>query len=420
MVLEARRAVITDSHGEEVAVEEVVVHTTEERNEVRLLQPASLALGVLATGAGVSIGAAAPVLHVAPFVADHEVEVIGLVEVLHILCVGRIGEVELLFCRIAVVAIVEVRLAPLLIGGVLRTVAVVTGKIHVETKVLKTMDLVVKFEAALPGARIGHVVLLVEEGHRVRSGIPVLGQWIGRVVQGCTVVGPGEVAAEVFETGSLDWLGRVETSGLTHGCSVGIVRIGIHELGIGCHGEVVVEELGVEVQAGCCTLEGRGLQDTFLVGIACREAVGNALQTARDGHVVVVTDGVLIDLILPVGRSIAHEGGSLRISTVIGGDEFAILVCIHHIHTVGSGAEAYTTVVADLRLTARTFLGGNDDDAVRTTATIDGGGRCVLQHGEGLDVGRVHHRKAVRQTFHTLVIHSHTVNHDERIVRCVE
>ena len=75
---------------------------------------------------------------------------VGLVEVLHILCVSRIGEVELLFCRITIVAIVEVRLAPLCVVGVLRTIAVVTCEIHVETKVLEAMDLIVKFQAALP------------------------------------------------------------------------------------------------------------------------------------------------------------------------------------------------------------------------------------------------------------------------------
>ena len=209
-----------------------------------------------------------------------------------------------------------------------------------------------------------HIVLFVEKGNRVRSRVSVLGQRISGVVQGCTVVGPSEVATEVFEARSLHGLSRVETSGLTYGCGVGIVGIGIHELGIGCHGEVVVEELGVEVQAGCCTLECRGLQDTFLVGIACREAVGKVLQATGNGHIVVMADGVLIDLILPVGRSIAHQRGCLRVVFVIGVDEVAILVSRHHIHTVGCGAKAYVTTVGYLRLAACTLLGGDDDDTV--------------------------------------------------------
>ena len=77
--------------------------------------------------------------------------------------------------------------------------------------------------------------------------------------------------------------------------------------------------------------------------------------------------------------------------------------------------------IGDLRFLSRAALLGCDDNhTVRCTRTVDGGSRSILQHGEALDIVRVNHRQRVGKSLHTIVVHSQTVNNDQRVIGCVK
>ena len=72
------------------------------------------------------------------------------------------------------------------------------------------------------------------------------------------------------------------------------------------------------------------------------------------------------------------------------GDVRTELVAIHHLKRLVVLADGQTSSVRNLGShTHTTLLGGDDDNTIRTTATVDSGGRSVFQHVEGLDILRV-------------------------------
>ena len=98
-----------------------------------------------------------------------------------------------------------------------------------------------------------------------------------------------------------------------------------------------------------------------------------------------------------------------------------ILITIKNIKCILLRRNSDATVVAYLCTSAYTsFLCGDNDDTVRTAATVDSCGRSVLQHRKALDIIRIDHRKRVGKTFHTLVVHCKSINNDKRVVRCVQ
>ena len=99
----------------------------------------------------------------------------------------------------------------------------------------------------------------------------------------------------------------------------------------------------------------------------------------------------------------------------------AQLVSREDLKVLEHATEGNVSVIGHFRfLTGFTFLGSNEDDTVRSTATVDSGCGCVFQYGEGLDIVRVHHRQRVRHTRHTIVIHCQTINDNKRVVGCVQ
>ena len=131
-----------------------------------------------------------------------------------------------------------------------------------------------------------------------------------------------------------------------------------------------------------------------------------------------------VDLVLPVGVGFAQGCQSLFLAGIAFinlGNKVAVLVSVHDLNALFLLAPGHTTVVGNARtLSAAAFLGGDDDDTVRTTATIDGGCRGVLEDVEALDVLGVDDGQTIGETFHTLVVHGHTVDHDQRVVAGVQ
>ena len=91
---------------------------------------------------------------------------------------------------------------------------------------------------------------------------------------------------------------------------------------------------------------------------------------------------------------------------------------IHHLrtglHTVG-GIEVY------LQTALLSLLGGDDDDAIGCTGTIDGCRRSILQHSHALDIRRVDHTEEVAAvTRDTTLLQWHTIEHDKRVVAGIQ
>ena len=137
---------------------------------------------------------------------------------------------------------------------------------------------------------------------------------------------------------------------------------------------------------------------------------------------MVVADAVAVDLVLPVGVGIAQSLVSIALlTTIVVLDELAVLSSVHHIELLRNGTDGESAVVGNLRcLVLTAFLCGDDDDTVRTAATIDGRGRGVFQYGERLDVVRVHQCQRVVHTFRGVVVHRHAVDDNQRTVRGVQ
>ena len=136
---------------------------------------------------------------------------------------------------------------------------------------------------------------------------------------------------------------------------------------------------------------------------------------------MVVADAVAVNLVLPVGRGVAETFVGVRALAIVVLDELAILVSVHHVELLRDGADGERAVVSHLRsLVLAALLGGDDDDTVRTAATVDGRGRGVFQDGERLDVVRIDQRQRVVHTFRGIVVHRHTVDDNQRAVGGVQ
>ena len=299
-----------------------------------------------------------------------------------------------------------------------------------QVQVLKAVDLIVHLHVAHIVVGVGTVKVAVDESHGVGRSQVYLGQRPGGIAKRGSL-SPLPVVVEIVKAGiaRVNGLRGVEAHGCADGVGVGVAVVRIHELTVDVERQVVVEQRGAEVDAGGGTLEVGGLQDTVLIGEACADAVRHVLQAARHRNIMVGRDGRVVDLLLPVGIGSTEEvlAGRSHILPANGlaGIELlhegAVLVAVKHVDVLGNGGHRHVAVVAHLgRRALAALLRGDDDDTVGAAATIDGGGRGILQDGEALDVVRVDHGEGVGQTLHTLVVHGQTVDDDKRVVAGIE
>ena len=188
-----------------------------------------------------------------------------------------------------------------------------------------------------------------------------------------------------------------------------IVGTATADVGVGITGLEVergaLRRLGVQFEREVVALEVRANLDGFVVHVGIAEGILDVLRTTVDVDVVV--EGIAraaVDEVLPVvgGDVVVHVdvlivaevvgvgGNLLRIVVVLQQGEL-ILPCgivarADDIHLLGNLLPRVVGVVAHLGLAFLTALGGDEDNAVGTTRTVDGGGGCILQHGDVLDV----------------------------------
>ena len=124
------------------------------------------------------------------------------------------------------------------------------------------------------------------------------------------------------------------------------------------------------------------------------------------------------DFVVPVGVFAADERflgvGAVFVVNI---DE---LVPRKHVGFLGYKRYGIVGVEVDLHLVLRAFFGIDDDDTVGSTATVDSGSRSIFEDGESLDISRVNHREGVGSTLDTVVIHSQTIDDDQRVVGSIQ
>ena len=208
--------------------------------------------------------------------------------------------------------------------------------------------------------------------------------------------------------------------GVPHGIAdVGALApaVGSQDIGLGAEGQPV-GDLEVQLQHGAEFFVVVTLADALLAGVVRRSVVTHALGTAADGEVILLADTLAGNLVQPVhplavvpgfqfaGRQHAGvvggsvQAGELRPVFVFVVCKFGTLLTVETIlqeglfvidhlgHTAPVG-DAHLAVEVHDRGAAGTALGGDDDNTVSGTGTVDGGGGGVLQDVDALDIGRV-------------------------------
>ena len=199
---------------------------------------------------------------------------------------------------------------------------------------------------------------------------------------------------------------RIDTAGVT--LVVGVVH-NTRVLQV-TDGSVVVEAVGA-AGSGNVVLLTISIVESFLVPII-RNIIVFAIRVSELGiriQLEVGTDQVLafrngIDQVTQTAVLLVKQV-LVRISITLGNGMAGILILVvqtleeglvvqsgigdHVVLGNQAGVDTETGVELDLRITALTFLGGDDHDTVRTAVTINGGCGSVLQDGHGLDVLRV-------------------------------
>ena len=118
-----------------------------------------------------------------PLVTTHDIEVLGLQEILVVLCIGREGQVVLaLLCK-AIIAKVEVFLSPRRVCGALLTVGPVAREVRMQAQILKAVYLIINLHITHIIERVGAVIALVQQSYGVIGGISLLGIRVVRVIQ---------------------------------------------------------------------------------------------------------------------------------------------------------------------------------------------------------------------------------------------
>ena len=103
----------------------------------------------------------------APLITTHNIEVLSLGKVLVVLQVSSVVEVVLILMICLVVTIVEVGWSPWLDVLLLFTIGPVATEVHVYTKILKAVDLVIYFNIALIVIRVCTVIISIQLSYRI-------------------------------------------------------------------------------------------------------------------------------------------------------------------------------------------------------------------------------------------------------------
>ncbi len=177
---------------------------------------------------------------------------------------------------------------------------------------------------------------------------------------------------------------------LTHGDDVQAVLVPQHVVGVQADGHTLVVR------------SDRLAEDTFLVGVAHTHREFGHLGTSDDVDGVVLVGGVdVADGVEPVGsdeRTVLHAVVERRVQDAGPVDgrlahievdlvlDVHILLGVQELGHLLHVLDAVEAVIGDADPAGLALLGGDEDDTVRTTRTVDGAGGGVLQDVDALDI----------------------------------
>ena len=166
------------------------------------------------------------------------------------------------------------------------------------------------------------------------------------------------------------------------------------------------EDLPVEVDTARDSFLSAVLDDTLGVIVGQGHIVIVLVLGAVQRQRVILSQGGTRDFVNPVGalcdvvRVLVDEARQRGVETghigMVGicaerSDFVAVHLefrSVHNVQFAGQPGEAYVALEGDsgVTLASRALLGRDDDDAVRSAASVDGRGRSVLQHGNAGDI----------------------------------
>ncbi len=186
----------------------------------------------------------------------------------------------------------------------------------------------------------------------------------------------------------------------------GLVELGVH---IGDELVLVIAVRTVLVDGVLGHVLGGGVERDLVGSAAQRDAVlglagpfpGGLPPPVGAGVVDRVVSGqIVVEDVLRIGLT----GLGMTLNGIVLIHVSTILISVQHLRDAGRLGQRVTAVVADPDLSFRSALGGHEDDAVRGTGAVNGGG-SILQDGNALNVFGVQARE---------VAVGDAVHHDER------
>ena len=185
---------------------------------------------------------------------------------------------------------------------------IVDTEVQVEVKVLEAVDLVVELGVADEAHRVGEVDLVVEQGHGILAGLRVAVRDVG----GPESVVPPEVSVESVLRIVIYVLGGVHADRRSDGVLVREAVAYVHALSVEVDQQMLVEELGAEVQRQGLAVELGSLEGSVLARHAEGDAPRHrehlaAAHVAGNGHIAVDALAELEDLSLPVGVGVTES-----------------------------------------------------------------------------------------------------------------
>ena len=179
---------------------------------------------------------------------------------------------------------------------------------------------------------------------------------------------------------------------------------------------MVIEKAGRERDAAGQALGLVGVQQSVLCIIAYGSTDGEVLgYAAGQAQVVVRTVCRAIDLVVPVGAGRAEQG--LLGRTALGVDYVDKFVIRQHVRQGRLCLDGLRGAERGLQPSAAALLGGDDDDTVRGTRTVDGRGGSIFQDGHALDIVRVDEREEVAAVAADATrFQGYAIQYNERVV----
>ena len=183
----------------------------------------------------------------------------------------------------------------------------------------------------------------------------------------------GIISIEVYRLSGIHWKSRTYCT-----ACISITVFLIHILSVNLQIEVIIEERRRKIQADIGTAHPWGFNDTVRSVISQTQTVRHIFQTTGYWYIMTMRDSSAEYLILPISISVTHTyfTGFIAPDVI---NKFTKLITIEYIILFLDHRNCHVTVVRNLRgRTTLTFLSGNNDNTVWSTATVNGSSRSIL------------------------------------------